>query len=222
VVCVSDPRCTGGSRARTEVLLGRAACVLNDLNETRAQGLDRRDVVREDTHVAGRGGQVDLGNLGRNDSLCTCKTQEQQQREQAEQEESRRRRWSAWFSPGSGTRTDLVREDEGELDFVHGLGIAAAAARGGQSRRRAPGGGRGEAKGGHGEVTVGGRARSRGGARNSRFGRCRGSPSTRTCTSCSNLVMNSLTVCNYYLYNNVERTASDSEPTSKKSLYNVC
>jgi hypothetical protein len=37
---------------------------LNNFNHTRAKRLNGRNVVREDTHVTGRGGEVDLCHVG--------------------------------------------------------------------------------------------------------------------------------------------------------------
>jgi hypothetical protein len=47
---------------RTEVLLGGAA-LLNDLDETGLELLDGGNVVGEDTHLTGGGGDVDLGTV---------------------------------------------------------------------------------------------------------------------------------------------------------------
>lgn len=47
---------------RTEVLLGGTA-LLNDLNETGLELLNGGNVVGEDTHVTGGGGNVDLGTV---------------------------------------------------------------------------------------------------------------------------------------------------------------
>jgi hypothetical protein len=46
---------------RTEKLL--AATLLDDLDEAGLQLLDRRDVVRENAHLAGLGGDVDLDDI---------------------------------------------------------------------------------------------------------------------------------------------------------------
>lgn len=46
----------------TEVLLV-ATALLNDLDQTRLQLLNGRDVVGENTHVSGLGGQVDLDDI---------------------------------------------------------------------------------------------------------------------------------------------------------------
>lgn len=54
---------------RTEKLFA-GAVVLDDLNETRLQLLDRRDVVRKDTHFTRLGWKVDLNDaLRRVDGL---------------------------------------------------------------------------------------------------------------------------------------------------------
>lgn len=56
---------------RTEETL--AAALLDDLNDTGLQLLNRRDVVGEDTHLTGLGGDVDLdGILGLVDGLDEC------------------------------------------------------------------------------------------------------------------------------------------------------
>jgi hypothetical protein len=47
---------------RTEELLA-AATLLNDLDQTRLQLLNRRDVLSEDTHLSGLGGDIDLDDL---------------------------------------------------------------------------------------------------------------------------------------------------------------
>lgn len=47
---------------RTEVLLGGTA-LLNDLDETGLELLDGGNVVGEDTHLTGGGGNVDLGTV---------------------------------------------------------------------------------------------------------------------------------------------------------------
>ena len=47
---------------RTEVLLGGAA-LLEDLDETGLELLDGGNVVGEDTHLTGGGGNVDLGTV---------------------------------------------------------------------------------------------------------------------------------------------------------------
>lgn len=48
----------------TEELLG-ATAFLNDLNETGLQLFDRGNVVGEDTHLTGLGGNVDLDTISR-------------------------------------------------------------------------------------------------------------------------------------------------------------
>ena len=54
---------------RTEELLG-AAALLDDLDHTGLQLLDGGDVVGEDTHLSGLGGDVDLDDiLGLEDGL---------------------------------------------------------------------------------------------------------------------------------------------------------
>jgi hypothetical protein len=40
-----------------------AARILNNLNQTRLELLNRRDVVRKDTHLSGFRGDVDLDNV---------------------------------------------------------------------------------------------------------------------------------------------------------------
>lgn len=56
----------------TEVLVGLAA-LLDNLNNTGAESLDGGNVVREDTHVTGSGGDVHLGDgLRREDSLTSA------------------------------------------------------------------------------------------------------------------------------------------------------
>lgn len=47
---------------RTEVLLGSTA-LLDDLDETGVELLDRGNVVGENTHLTGGGGKVDLGTV---------------------------------------------------------------------------------------------------------------------------------------------------------------
>ena len=47
---------------RTEVLLGSTA-LLDDLDETGVELLDRGNVVGENTHLTGGGGEVDLGTV---------------------------------------------------------------------------------------------------------------------------------------------------------------
>lgn len=47
---------------RTEVLLA-GTVLLEDLNETRLELLDGGNVVGEDTHLTGGGGDVDLGTV---------------------------------------------------------------------------------------------------------------------------------------------------------------
>jgi hypothetical protein len=47
---------------RTEVLLGGAA-LLEDFDETGLELFDRGNVVGEDTHLTGGGGNVDLGTV---------------------------------------------------------------------------------------------------------------------------------------------------------------
>lgn len=49
---------------RTEELLA-ATALLNNLNESRLQLLNGRDVVCKNTHLAGFGGDVDLDDIGR-------------------------------------------------------------------------------------------------------------------------------------------------------------
>lgn len=50
------------SGSHTEELLALAA-LLNDLNEARLQLLDGGDVVGENTHLSGRGGDVNLNTV---------------------------------------------------------------------------------------------------------------------------------------------------------------
>lgn len=52
------------ARRRTEELLG-ATALLNNLNETGLQLFDRGNVVGEDTHLTGLGGNVDLDTISR-------------------------------------------------------------------------------------------------------------------------------------------------------------
>jgi hypothetical protein len=52
----------GARIGRTEVLLVGTA-LLEDLNETGLELLDGRNVVGEDTHLTGGGGEVDLGTV---------------------------------------------------------------------------------------------------------------------------------------------------------------
>lgn len=52
----------GARVGRTEVLLGGAA-LLEDLDETGLELLDGGNVVGEDTHLTGGGGNVDLGTV---------------------------------------------------------------------------------------------------------------------------------------------------------------
>ena len=52
----------GAKVGRTEVLLAGTA-LLEDLNETGLELLDGGNVVGEDTHVTGGGGDVDLGTV---------------------------------------------------------------------------------------------------------------------------------------------------------------
>ena len=50
----------------TEPLLGLRTSILDDLNDTSLQSFNGRNVVGENTHVPGSGGDVDLGDtLGR-------------------------------------------------------------------------------------------------------------------------------------------------------------
>ena len=73
-LCVSQifpPPPRGSVSGRTEETL--AAALLNDLDDTGLQLLNRRDVVGEDTHLTGLGGDVDLdGILGLVDGLDEC------------------------------------------------------------------------------------------------------------------------------------------------------
>ena len=52
----------GARVGRTEVLLGGTA-LLEDLDETGLELLDGGNVVGEDTHLTGGGGNVDLGTV---------------------------------------------------------------------------------------------------------------------------------------------------------------
>lgn len=55
---------------RTEELLGTTS-LLNNLNEAGLELLDRRNVVGENTHLTGLGGDVDLNDILRLvDRLC--------------------------------------------------------------------------------------------------------------------------------------------------------
>jgi hypothetical protein len=59
--CVStNDRDVSKQTIHTEELLGSGTSALNDLNDTWPERLDSGNMVREDTHVAGRRGQVDL------------------------------------------------------------------------------------------------------------------------------------------------------------------
>ena len=49
----------------TEKLLALSSLVLNHLDDSRSERLDRRNVVGQDTHIAGCCGEVDLGDTGR-------------------------------------------------------------------------------------------------------------------------------------------------------------
>lgn len=51
-----------GSRQRTEELLA-AAALLDNLNQTGLELLNRGDVVGENTHLSGLGGKVDLDDI---------------------------------------------------------------------------------------------------------------------------------------------------------------
>ena len=51
---------------RTKPLFRRVAR-LDDLNDTRAEGLNRGRVVGEDTHVTSRGGDVNLDHICRSE-----------------------------------------------------------------------------------------------------------------------------------------------------------
>ena len=55
----------GSARRRTEELLG-ATALLNDFNKTGLQLFDGGNVVGEDTHLTGLGGNVDLDTISRN------------------------------------------------------------------------------------------------------------------------------------------------------------
>jgi hypothetical protein len=65
---VAKPVETGVSKVEAWRLtepLARLAAVLDDLHDAGAEGLDGGNVVGEDAHVTGRGGDVDLGHAGR-------------------------------------------------------------------------------------------------------------------------------------------------------------
>lgn len=51
-----------GEGGRTEELLA-ASALLNDLDQSRLELLDRRDVVGEEAHLSGLGGDVDLDDV---------------------------------------------------------------------------------------------------------------------------------------------------------------
>lgn len=52
--------------------LARLAAVLDDLDNTGTEGLNGGNVVGEDTHVTGRGGEVDLGHASRRVEGLVC------------------------------------------------------------------------------------------------------------------------------------------------------
>ena len=95
---------------RTEPLFRRVTA-LNDLNDTRAERLDRRRVVGEDTHVTSRRREVHLDDIGRGeDGLYPSRSLHRLHEEAA-------------------AGTNLVGEDEGQVDLVSGLGVASPAER---------------------------------------------------------------------------------------------
>lgn len=77
-VCPSPAFLTAHLFVLTEVLAGLAA-LLDNLDNTGAESLDGGNVVREDTHVTGSGGDVHLGDgLRREDSLTSVPLRKQQ------------------------------------------------------------------------------------------------------------------------------------------------
>lgn len=60
------------ARRRTEELLG-ATTLLNNLNKAGLQLFDRGNVVGEDTHLTGFGGNVDLDTISRRIAISQCR-----------------------------------------------------------------------------------------------------------------------------------------------------
>ena len=100
------------SRTSLTKPLFRLVASLNDLNDTRAQRLDRWCVVGEDTHITGRRGKVYLYHIGGGeDGLQTARSHSLRPYEK------------------TAAGTNLVGQDEGKVDLVGRLGVASPAER---------------------------------------------------------------------------------------------
>ena len=100
---------------------------VDNLYDTRAKSFDAGDVVGEDTHVTSGGGEVDLNHIGRGEDGLNV------------HDRGERRAQVVLH-----VVTYLVGKDQGELDFVRGLSIAATAS--GECPGCTPGQRRGETK----------------------------------------------------------------------------